>query len=253
MAGIARELNERSVPCPSAADQPRNRHRSGEAWIVRTVAGILANPRYTGRQVWNRHGTDDTGHVVSAKLAHPPLIDEATFCAVQGTRSKRRSADGTSRTYLLAGLLVCATCARRMDSHWTNQRAGYRCRHGHTSARHRPTGHPKNVYIRQDSLLANVRRRLSDLTDVDDTDIADHIRSAGMTIICSAADTWTLEPNGSTHQQPLVHNGDQLQLAFPHVTLEAWPAPGAQPTDDSHGVIECPRGTCTLTTRLEVP
>lgn len=161
MAGIARELNEQGVLCPSAADQPRNRHRSGEAWIVRTVAGILANPRYTGRQVWNRHGTDDTSHVTSAKLAHTPLVDEATFSAVQGMRSTRRTADGTARTYVLAGLLVCGTCGRRMDSHWTNQRAGYRCRHGHTSARPRPAGHPKNVYIRQDHLLAGLRRSLN--------------------------------------------------------------------------------------------
>jgi len=186
MAGFARELNERGVPCPSAADQPRNRHRSGEAWVVRTIAGILANFRYTGRQVWNHHGTDDTGHVVSAKFAHPPLIDEATFCAVQGMRSTRRSADATARTYLLAGLLVCDTCGRWMDSHWINQRAGYRCRHGNTSAQKRPADYPKNVYIRQDHLLAGLRHRLPIDTDLDDTDVADHIRSTRMTIIISA-------------------------------------------------------------------
>ncbi|WP_435830268.1 recombinase family protein [Saccharopolyspora shandongensis] len=57
VAGIARELNEREVPCPSGADRERNSHRSEQAWITRTVAGILENPRYTGVQVWNRHGT----------------------------------------------------------------------------------------------------------------------------------------------------------------------------------------------------
>ncbi|MEU4675053.1 recombinase family protein [Amycolatopsis sp. NPDC023774] len=46
VAGIARELNERGVPCPSRADQDRNRHRTKHEWIVRTVAGILENPRY---------------------------------------------------------------------------------------------------------------------------------------------------------------------------------------------------------------
>jgi DNA invertase Pin-like site-specific DNA recombinase len=54
VAGIARELNERGVPCPSAADPGRNRHRSGAGWNLRSVAVILANPRYTGRQVWSR-------------------------------------------------------------------------------------------------------------------------------------------------------------------------------------------------------
>ena len=58
VAGIARDLNERGVPCPSRADPDRNRHRSGQAWMVTTVAAILANPRYTGRQVWNRQHTD---------------------------------------------------------------------------------------------------------------------------------------------------------------------------------------------------
>ena len=55
VAGIARELNEQGVPCPSAADPERNRHRSGQAWNLRSVAVILANPRYTGRQVRSRH------------------------------------------------------------------------------------------------------------------------------------------------------------------------------------------------------
>ncbi|WP_407654764.1 recombinase family protein [Actinomadura luzonensis] len=54
VAGIARMLNERGVPCPSDADRERNPHRSGHAWTLRTVAAILSNPRYTGRQVRNR-------------------------------------------------------------------------------------------------------------------------------------------------------------------------------------------------------
>ncbi|MEV0053527.1 recombinase family protein [Saccharopolyspora shandongensis] len=58
VARIAWELNERGVPCPSGADRMRNPHRCGQAWIVRTVVGITESPRYTGRQVWNRHGTD---------------------------------------------------------------------------------------------------------------------------------------------------------------------------------------------------
>jgi hypothetical protein len=58
VSAIARQLNERGVPCPSRADRAHNPHRSGAAWMVRTVASILENPRYTGRQVWNRQRTD---------------------------------------------------------------------------------------------------------------------------------------------------------------------------------------------------
>lgn len=60
VAGIARALNERAVPCPSAMDPERNRHRSRAGWTLRTVAVILANPRYTSRQVWNRHTTSSS-------------------------------------------------------------------------------------------------------------------------------------------------------------------------------------------------
>jgi len=47
VASIARALNERAVPCPSGMDPERNRHRSRAGWTLRTVATILANPRYT--------------------------------------------------------------------------------------------------------------------------------------------------------------------------------------------------------------
>ncbi|MFB9688257.1 recombinase family protein [Amycolatopsis plumensis] len=71
MAGIARELNDRGVPCPSSADRDRNRHRTKHEWIVRTVVGILENPRYTGRQVWNRHGARTTGPADHGVPARP--------------------------------------------------------------------------------------------------------------------------------------------------------------------------------------
>ncbi|MEU3645239.1 pentapeptide repeat-containing protein [Lentzea sp. NPDC034063] len=150
VASLARELNERGVVCPSGADPKRNAHRSGERWIVRTVAMILENPRYTGRQVWNRSST--TGHgpggrvggrgsgalrynpvsewEVSERIAHEPLVDDETFVAVQGLRLAKPSKDGEVRCYMLAGLVVCGLCGRRMDKHWVHGRAGYRCRHG---------------------------------------------------------------------------------------------------------------------------
>jgi site-specific DNA recombinase len=58
VARIARALNEAGIPCPSVADPERNPHRTGSAWTLGTVATILGNPRYTGRQVWNRQRTD---------------------------------------------------------------------------------------------------------------------------------------------------------------------------------------------------
>ena len=70
------------------------------AWTLRTVAEILTNPRYTGRQVWNRQRTDHQETipgdkntslaptrawnprrewVISERPTHPALISEAGF------------------------------------------------------------------------------------------------------------------------------------------------------------------------------
>lgn len=116
IASLARELNERGVPCPSGADRARSAHRSGRAWRVRTVVAILENPRYTGRQVWNRQRTErdspeGRGKVrvqrwnspdewaVSTRISHEPLIDKDTFLRVQGMRSARATKDGKVRDY----------------------------------------------------------------------------------------------------------------------------------------------------------
>jgi hypothetical protein len=103
LARITRALNDASVPCPSAANPARNPHRSGSEWTLTTVA-ILSNPRYTGRQVWNRQRTDHdlidpanttlghrqvqrwnlpAGWVISRHPAHPALVSEADYIAAQ--------------------------------------------------------------------------------------------------------------------------------------------------------------------------
>ena len=173
VASLVRELNARGVPCPSSADPGRNEHRSGERWIVRTAAMILENLRYTGRQVWNRQSTQGHGSggrfsgrgsgvvrwnpaeewEVSEHLTHRPLVDDDTFLAVQGMRTARTTKDGETRHYVLVGRVTCGVCGRRMDAHWVHGRAGYRCRHGYSSAAPRPADAPRNVYVREDRLL----------------------------------------------------------------------------------------------------
>jgi site-specific DNA recombinase len=184
-AGIAGELNERGVLCPSDVDPDRHRHRSGGVWTLRTVAVILANPRYTGRQVWNRQRTEHSDRavtrrlnpagewVISRALAHPALVSEAEFVAAQQVRAARPTKDGGVRRYLLAGLLECRLCGRRMDSHWVPGRAGYRCRHGYSSARPRSSARPTSVYVREDVLLSQLVEFESELGghDVDDGDV----------------------------------------------------------------------------------
>jgi hypothetical protein len=176
-ARITRALNDAGVPCPSAADPGRNPHRTGTAWTLRTVAAILANPRYTGRQVWNRQRTDfdlidpantglghrqvqrwnlPEGWVISKDPAHAALVSEEDFIAAQDAAVPRGPAGPAARRYLLAGLLMCGRCGRRLESAWSNGRPAYRCRHGYTSATSPGPGRPRNTYVREDQILPHL-------------------------------------------------------------------------------------------------
>jgi site-specific DNA recombinase len=88
LARITRALNDAGIRCPSASDPKRNPHRSGRAWTLTTVAAILANPRYAGRQAWNRQPTDlDLIDPANTSLGHrevqrpSPTIPSAESCA----------------------------------------------------------------------------------------------------------------------------------------------------------------------------
>ena len=155
----------------------RNTHRAGAGWTLGTVTTILQNPRYTGRQVWNRQRTDTEladasnvtlghksvqrwnlpdGWVISNRPAHPALVSEDDFIAAQDINVARGpvpQSEPVLRRYLLAGLLACGVCGRRMESAWTNGKPAYRCRHGRTSAMAPDPARPKNTYIREDKLL----------------------------------------------------------------------------------------------------
>lgn len=213
VASLVRELNDRGVPCPSSVDPERNGHRGGGRWIVRTVAMMLENPRYTGRQVWNRQTTRGHGAggrasgrgsgtvqlnpagewAVSDHLTHRPLVDDTTFLAVQGMRTGRTSKDGEIRHYVLAGLVVCAVCGRRMDAHWVHGRPGYRCRHGYSSAVPRPGDAPRNLYVREDHLLEALPGLLADFPDIGSSlitgerqpELVDRIRQQRLQIVGS--------------------------------------------------------------------
>ena len=176
-ARITRALNDAGVPCPSAADPGRNRHRTGAGWTLRTVTAILANPRYTGRQVWNRQpshavlvdpGNTTLGHkqvqrwnlpegwVISKYPAHAALVSEADFIAAQQITAPRGPAGPAVRRYLLAGLIACGRCGRRLESCWSNGKPAYRCRHGYTSAIVPGPAWPGNSYVREDQILPHL-------------------------------------------------------------------------------------------------
>ena len=59
MYAIAEGLTRDGILSPSQPDPARNRHRTGEGWNKGAVRAILMNPRYTGRQVWNKQRKDE--------------------------------------------------------------------------------------------------------------------------------------------------------------------------------------------------
>ena len=99
------------------------------------------------------------GWVISNRPAHPALVSEADFVAAQDVNAARGPVpqdEPVLRRYLLAGLLACGVCGRRMESAWSNGKPAYRCRHGRTSAMAPDPARPKNTYIREDKLLPHL-------------------------------------------------------------------------------------------------
>ena len=126
-------------------------------WNRQPTSHDLIDPANTGlghRQV-QRWALPD-GWIISARPSHPALVSEADFIAVQGIRAERDTAAAAGRRYLLAGLLRCGICGRRLESCWANNRPAYRCRHGHTSATKPDPARPKNFYIREDHILPHL-------------------------------------------------------------------------------------------------
>jgi site-specific DNA recombinase len=187
---IASTLTREGVPCPSAHDPARNRHRAGHAWATSAVRTILYNPRYLGHHVCGRTKKTDVlldpdlpalGHVtrqqwqdqaswVTADVpTYPAIVDEATWRRVQAlvasnTRTKavtprRHSRSGTRRSapsrYPLAGLVVCDDCGKKLQGNMVRGLAFYRCK---VSADYPVIlqAHQASLAVREDRLLPHV-------------------------------------------------------------------------------------------------
>jgi site-specific DNA recombinase len=107
--------------------------------------------RRTGRRLCAREGW-----VISRRPAHAALVSEADFIKAQDTTAPRGPAGPAARRYLLAGLLACGACGRRLESAWSNGRPAYRCRHGYCSAAVPDPARPKNIYVREDRILPHL-------------------------------------------------------------------------------------------------
>jgi site-specific DNA recombinase len=189
---IAEGLTRDRILSPSASDPGRNRHRSGTAWSKSAIRAILANPRYTGHQVWNRQRRDEVlidvddvalGHqtrlrwnsdndwIWSPTQVHQPLVDMATYQAAQHQPThnqqipRQRAPRRTPRPYVLRGRLHCGICQRRMEGTWNHNQPHYRCRYPSEYALANSTQHPRTVYLREAAILPALDRWLAQLFD----------------------------------------------------------------------------------------
>ncbi|MFB9693092.1 recombinase family protein [Amorphoplanes digitatis] len=239
-AGIARGLNERRVPSPGVYDRVRNPHRPRAVWTLQTVAAILANPRYTGRQVWNRQFTDHREAVPGDKRSslgpvriwnprdewvicpdqtHPALVSDQDFTTAQEITARATPEDGQARRYALTGLLVCGTCGRRLAGHWVNGRPGYRCRHGHTSAHPASEDAPRWVYWAEARLVEDLTATHEALAELDDADdLAAYLTTRDMVVVCGRG-TLTIEDTAGIQVDAPVaaadHGAAQTAAAVP--------------------------------------
>ena len=189
LKAIAEGLTRDDIPSPSAYDPARNKHRCHIAWSWSAVGAILANPRYTGRQVWNKqpksevlidvndvglgHTTKQTWNepgkwIWSEQVVHQPLIDDETFKQVQALRRAKDSTDErsprrTPRPYALRGIVRCGICGRKMQGSWNHDRPHYRCMFLTEYAAKNKIPHPPAVYLREDQFLPQLDAWLAGL------------------------------------------------------------------------------------------
>jgi site-specific DNA recombinase len=131
-------------------------------------------PRYTGRQVWNKQRTDEVlldvddvamGHtsvmrwnpreqwVISTDVVHPPIVEMDTFEQVQALLHRRGTGTGgqhkqhrARHLYVFKGALYCGLCDRRTYSHQSNGEAYYRCRYANRSPTWSPSSATSSAY-----------------------------------------------------------------------------------------------------------
>ncbi len=166
-------------------------------WSVGAVSKVLASEAYLGVVRSGEYRLED---------AHPALVSRAVFKAVAARRETRavtRSAkDGVpAEPRLLAGLLRCAACERRLSVDWMKRPSGeqypfYRCRNRDCKAR--PTIGAVKIEQQIEQVL---RERLAagDLLIETDADEAAPLR-AELAAVKADLGAWIADDSGVSHE-----------------------------------------------------
>ncbi len=151
------------------------------------------------------------GWVISKHPAHPALVSDADFIAARDAAAPRGPAGPAARRYLLAGLLACWRCGRRLESAWSNGKPAYCCRHGYTSATRPGHSRTRNTYIREDQVLPHLAalailaadgstpddgRTVQVRIPIQSAELIDQLRASGV-VLTYDPDTRTIHTDGS--------------------------------------------------------
>ncbi len=164
---------------------------------VRRAGHPRATPATPAVEVWNKQRKDEVlidvddvalGHETKHALerhqrldlvrASRPTSRSSPTDAVRGRPGDRSTAthrgDGSTRRspaarYLLAGLMRCGVCGRRMQGHWNHGRAYYRCKFRDDVPRRR-LDPPTNIYVQEAAVVPGLDAWLASLFDDDHID-----------------------------------------------------------------------------------
>jgi DNA invertase Pin-like site-specific DNA recombinase len=131
--GIARELNERGIPNPSAYRRKSNGARSQSGlWCDSTVRRILTNELYIGNLIQKKyevvsykvHAAKSVAENerISVKNTHEPIITREEFEKVRALLKRdTRTAPKSNELSLFSGFVKCADCGRAMQKRTVKQ------------------------------------------------------------------------------------------------------------------------------------
>ncbi|MFV2104953.1 zinc ribbon domain-containing protein, partial [Micromonospora sp. LOL_024] len=107
-------------------------------------------PRWNNREQW----------LVSKDIVHEPLIDQPDFDSAQQMLTRRaRTATSPKRAhrsrhpYIFKSLVFCGICERKMQGQHSHGVAYYRCRFPQEYALANRVDHPRNVILREETLI----------------------------------------------------------------------------------------------------
>jgi DNA invertase Pin-like site-specific DNA recombinase len=144
---IAKQLNADEITTPR-----------GSTWHAKSVRAVLLRPAYRGHTVIGLHSRAKYERVapkpVTIPNTHEPIIDEATWNAVERMPKLGANSRNGSEGAPLSGLLTCGRCGSPMHAATIHRSKYYLCSRYHAG---QGCGH---CHVERDSLLSAITAKL---------------------------------------------------------------------------------------------